>query len=55
MSKFGDVDTAMDLIEPLVGKISGGWAQWIDIDNSLDPILDHPRFQAFRDKLKALT
>jgi adenylate cyclase len=55
MSKLGDVDAAMELIEPLVGKISPGWAHWIDIDNSLDPIRDHPRFQAFRAKLASAT
>ncbi|MBC7768877.1 MAG: adenylate/guanylate cyclase domain-containing protein [Phycisphaerales bacterium] len=55
MSKLGDVDAAMDLLEPLVGKISPGWAHWIDIDNSLDPIRDHPRFKAFRAKLAEAT
>ena len=24
--------------------VSAGWLKWIDADNSLDPIRDHPRF-----------
>jgi len=53
MAKLGDVDVAMDLIEPLAGKVGSGWVHWIDIDNSLDPIRDHPRFRAFRANLAA--
>ncbi len=48
MAKLGDVDAAMELLGPLAGKINQGWANWIDLDNSLDPIRDDPRFQAFR-------
>jgi adenylate cyclase len=48
MAKLGDVDAAMELLGPLVGKINQGWANWIDLDNSLDAIRDDPRFQAFR-------
>lgn len=53
LAKLGDVDMALDLLEPLVGKINPGWADWIDVDGSLDPIRDHPRFQAFRAALLA--
>jgi adenylate cyclase len=53
MAKLGDVDTAIELLEPLVGRVNRGWANWIDIDNSLDPIRNDPRFLAFRTALHA--
>jgi adenylate cyclase len=53
MAKLGDVDTATELLEPLIGKINRGWANWIDLDNSLDPIRNDPRFQEFRTALHA--
>jgi adenylate cyclase len=55
MSKLGEADKAVDLLEGIVGKINPGWAKWIEIDNSLDPIRDHPRYQAFRGALSATT
>ncbi|MCA8885136.1 MAG: adenylate/guanylate cyclase domain-containing protein [Hyphomonadaceae bacterium] len=55
LAKLGgaDVETAIDLLEPMVGKINFGWVNWMDLDNSLDPIRDHPRFKAFRAALRA--
>jgi adenylate cyclase len=53
MAKLAEVDTAVELLQPLVGKINRGWANWIDLDNSLDLIRNDPRFQAFRTALHA--
>jgi adenylate cyclase len=53
MSKLGEADKAVDLLEGIVGKISPGWAKWIEIDNSLDPIRDHPRYKVFHAALAA--
>jgi hypothetical protein len=36
----------VDLIEPWIDKISHGWLLWMQSDNSLDPIREHPRFVA---------
>ncbi len=55
MSKLGEADKAVDLLEGIVGKISPGWAKWIEIDNSLDPIREHPRYKAFHTALAATT
>ncbi len=44
MAKLCDADTAVDLIEPRIGKVSHGWVLWMQSDNSLDSIREHPRF-----------
>ena len=46
MAKLLDADTAVDLIEPWIDKVSAGWLLWMRSDNSLDPIRAHPRFVA---------
>ena len=46
MSRLGDADAAVDLIEPWIEKVSLGWLMWMQSDNSLDPIREHPRFAA---------
>jgi len=46
MSRLGDADAAVDLIEPWIDKVSLGWLMWMQSDNSLDPIREHPRFAA---------
>jgi adenylate cyclase len=46
MAKLRDANTAVDLIEPWIDKVSAGWLLWIQRDNSLDPIREHPRFVA---------
>jgi adenylate cyclase len=46
MSRLDDADTAVDLIEPWIDKVSHGWLLWMQTDNSLDPIRRHPRFVA---------
>jgi adenylate cyclase len=44
MARLGDADTAVNLIEPWIDRISQGWVLWMQSDNSLDPIRSHPRF-----------
>jgi adenylate cyclase len=46
MSRLQDADTAVDLIEPWIDRVSEGWLVWMQRDNSLDPIRAHPRFAA---------
>ncbi len=46
MSRMQDADTAVDLIEPWIDRVSEGWLLWMQRDNSLDPIRAHPRFVA---------
>jgi adenylate cyclase len=46
MAMLQDADTAVDLIEPWIDKVSHGWVLWMQKDNSLDPIREHPRFIA---------
>jgi len=46
MAKMQDADTAVDLIEPWIDTVSHGWVLWMQSDNSLDPIREHPRFIA---------
>ena len=46
MSRLQDADTAVDLIEPWIDRVSEGWLLWMQQDNSLDPIRAHPRFVA---------
>ena len=41
-----DPDLAGDLIEGMIARVSPGWLRWMDIDNSLDPIREFPRFKA---------
>jgi adenylate cyclase len=46
MSRLGDAETAVDLIEPWIDRVSEGWLLWMQQDSSLDPIRAHPRFVA---------
>ena len=46
MARLQDADSAVDLIEPWIDKVSQGWVLWMQRDNSLDPIREHPRFVA---------
>ena len=46
MARLQDADSAVDLIEPWIDKVSQGWVLWMQKDNSLDPIREHPRFVA---------
>ena len=53
MSKLRDADAACDLLDDVVGTVSAGWLKWIDADNSLDPIREHPRFVALMVRARA--
>jgi adenylate cyclase len=46
MARLGDADAAVNLIEPWIDRVSHGWVLWMQRDNSLDPIREHPRFVA---------
>lgn len=46
MARLRDADSAVDLIAPWIDKVSQGWVLWMQRDNSLDPIREHPRFVA---------
>jgi len=46
MAMLRDADSAVDLIEPWIDNVSQGWVLWMQRDNSLDPIREHPRFAA---------
>ena len=50
MARLEDADTAVDLIEPWIDKVSQGWVLWMQSDNSLDLIREHPRFVALMER-----
>ena len=50
MARLEDADTAVDLIEPWIDRVGQGLLQWMQKDNSLDPIRSHPRFVALMER-----
>jgi adenylate cyclase len=46
MAALGDAELASDLVGPLIDRVSHGYLRWMQSDNSLDPIREHPRFAA---------
>jgi adenylate cyclase len=46
MASLNDAEAAVSLIEPWIDRISQGWLMWMQRDNSLDPIREHPLFVA---------
>jgi adenylate cyclase len=52
MAKVG-ADTAFELLEGIQTKVNRGWLGWMDVDNSLDPIREHPRYKAFHAAVEA--
>ena len=46
MAELGDAEAACDLLEGIIDKVSASWLLWMDADNSLDLIREHPRFVA---------
>ena len=42
-----DAEAACDLLDGISARINRGWHGWMEVDNSLDPIREHPRFKAF--------
>ncbi|MBX3428625.1 MAG: TIR domain-containing protein [Hyphomonadaceae bacterium] len=53
MAGLNDADSAVDLIDPLVDKVSAGWIVWMGSDNSLDRVREHPRFVAMMKRAHA--
>ena len=50
MARLHDADMACELIEPWFDRISLGWIRWMQTDNSLDGIREHPRFKALMER-----
>ncbi len=46
-SLLGELDQALDLIEQSSLHKVERWKDWFKHDNDLDPLRDHPRFQAW--------
>ncbi len=44
LAGLDDADGACDLLEGVIDKVAGGWLRWMELDTSLDPIRNHPRF-----------
>ena len=53
MAGLGEAGTACNLLDRVVDRVSGGWLEWIEKDNSLDPIREYPRFVGLMEKVKA--
>ena len=53
MAGLGEAETACNLLDKVVDRVSGGWLEWIEKDNSLDPIREYPRFVDLMKKVKA--
>ncbi len=45
-SYSADMESALDMLEPLMAKLPGGLVEYCKIDPDLDPIREHPRFKA---------
>ena len=43
---LGDFDRALDLLADVIPHMQAQNLRWVAIDNSLDPIREHPRYQA---------
>jgi adenylate cyclase len=50
MATVNDVDMAAELIEPLIDKVNDGFLRWMQADNRLDAIRQHPRFAAVMER-----
>ncbi len=53
MAGLGEAETACNLLDRVVDRVSGGWLEWIEKDNSLDPIREYPRFIGLMEQVKA--
>lgn len=53
MAMLGDTDAALDLFDRITPKLNTGYLSWIQRDNSLDTIRNHPRFLAYIEAAKA--
>jgi adenylate cyclase len=48
-----DPDVACQLLEGIIPRLALGWLRWMDIDTSLDPLREQPRFKAIREAIRA--
>jgi adenylate cyclase len=55
LAGLGDAEAACDLLDDVIDKVAGSWTRWMQTDNSLDPIRDHPRFVAVMTRAAART
>ncbi|MBI1361452.1 MAG: TIR domain-containing protein [Alphaproteobacteria bacterium] len=53
MAQLKDIDGVMDLLAPFVDDFALGMLKWMDKDNTLDPVREHPRFVAMMKKAYA--
>jgi adenylate cyclase len=53
MVSLGEMTKALELLEPVFAAAQPQNLTWADIDNSIDPIRDDPRFKAMIDRAKA--
>jgi adenylate cyclase len=44
VTQLGDLDAALDLLEPMLQRVLADSLNWIRIDPDFDPLRDHPRF-----------
>ena len=52
MATLGDAHAACDLLDGVIDKVNVSWLLWMNVDNDLDPIRDHPRFVAVMAKAR---
>ena len=52
MATLGDAHAACDLLDGVIDKVNVSWLLWLNVDNDLDPIRDHPRFVAVMAKAR---
>ncbi len=50
MATLQDGDRTAGLLEPLIEKVSLGYLRWMQHDNSLDPVRQHPGFAAVMER-----
>jgi adenylate cyclase len=50
-ANLGEFDLALDVLERWRPRANATWRTWIRSDTDFDPYRDHPRFQAFLDRL----
>ena len=52
-SKAHDAEAALDILEPLFESMATDALAWAKVDSDLDPVRDHPRYQAMLARVEA--